>query len=56
MQEREVKNIDFKFDEDSEGKVSAVFSVFNNLDSDGDIVLPGSVSYTHLTLPTTPYV
>lgn len=43
MQEREVKNIDFKFDEDSEGKVSAVFSVFNNLDSDGDIVLPGSI-------------
>lgn len=43
MQEREVKNIDFKFDENSEGKVSAVFSVFNNLDSDGDIVLPGSI-------------
>jgi len=29
--------------DDAEGKVSAVFSVFNSLDSDGDVVLPGSI-------------
>ena len=43
MSEKEVKNIDLEIKEDSEGKVSAVFSVFNSLDSDGDIVLPGSI-------------
>ena len=42
MQE-EIKNIDFQVDEESEGKVSAVFSVFNNLDSDGDVVVPGAI-------------
>ena len=39
MSNRELKSIDLEFKEESEGKVSAVFSVFNNLDSDGDIVL-----------------
>mgnify|MGYP003148793300 FL=1 len=43
MQEREIKNINLEFKEDGEGKVSAVFSVFNNLDSDGDVVVPGAI-------------
>ena len=43
MSEKEVKNIDLELKSDTEGKVSAVFSVFNSLDSDGDIVLPGSI-------------
>jgi|TARA_B100001094_G_scaffold332013_1_gene402367 HK97 family phage prohead protease len=43
MSNRELKSIDLEFKEESEGKVSAVFSVFNNLDSDGDIVLPGAI-------------
>lgn len=42
MQE-EIKSIDFQLDEEAEGKVSAVFSVFNNLDSDGDVVVPGAI-------------
>ena len=43
MSEKEQKNIDFELKEEAEGKVSAVFSVFNSLDSDGDVVLPGSI-------------
>jgi HK97 family phage prohead protease len=43
MSEKEVKNIDLELKSENEGKVSAVFSVFNSLDSDGDIVLPGSI-------------
>jgi len=43
MSEKEVKNIDLEFKTNSEGKVSAVFSVFNNLDSDGDVVVPGAI-------------
>jgi HK97 family phage prohead protease len=43
MSERELKNIDLEFKQEAEGKVSAVFSVFNNLDSDGDVVLPGAI-------------
>jgi HK97 family phage prohead protease len=43
MSEKEVKNIDLELKAETEGKVSAVFSVFNSLDSDGDIVLPGSI-------------
>ena len=43
MSEKEVKNIDLELQSETEGKVSAVFSVFNSLDSDGDIVLPGSI-------------
>ena len=42
MQE-EIKSIDFQLDDEAEGKVSAVFSVFNNLDSDGDVVVPGAI-------------
>jgi len=43
MSEKEVKKIDLELKAETEGKVSAVFSVFNSLDSDGDIVLPGSI-------------
>jgi HK97 family phage prohead protease len=43
MSEKEVKAIEFELKQESEGKVSAVFSVFNSLDSDGDVVLPGSI-------------
>ena len=39
----EIKNIDLEFKADSEGKVSAVFSVFNTLDSDGDVVIPDAI-------------
>jgi len=39
----EIKNIDLEFKADGEGKVSAVFSVFNTLDSDGDVVIPEAI-------------
>ena len=39
----EIKNIDLEFKGDSDGKVSAVFSVFNTLDSDGDVVIPDAI-------------
>ena len=41
----EYKKIDVEFSkaEGEEGKVKAVFSVFNDVDSDGDIVLPTSI-------------
>jgi len=44
-EEKEVKNIEFelKSDEETKGQVKAVFSVFNTLDSDGDVVLPDAV-------------
>ena len=38
----ESKNIDIELKDDS-GKVEAVFSVFNEIDSDGDVVLPNSI-------------
>jgi len=38
----ESKNIDIELKEDS-GQVEAVFSLFNSLDSDGDVVVPGAV-------------
>ena len=37
------KSIEFKTVDDEKGKVEAVFSVFNNVDTDGDVVLPGSI-------------
>ena len=43
MSEKEVKAIEFELKQEAAGKVSAVFSVFNSLDSDGDVVLPGSI-------------
>ena len=44
-EEKEVKNIEFelKGDGETKGQVKAVFSVFNTLDSDGDVVLPDAV-------------
>jgi HK97 family phage prohead protease len=39
----EIKNIDLEFKAEEEGKVSAVFSVFNTLDSDGDVVIPDAI-------------
>ena len=44
-EEKEVKNIEFELKGDCEtkGQVKAVFSVFNTLDSDGDVVLPDAV-------------
>ena len=41
----EYKKIDVEFSkaEGEEGKVKAVFSVFNDVDSDGDVVLPTSI-------------
>ena len=38
----ESKNIDIELKDES-GQVEAVFSLFNSLDSDGDIVMPGAV-------------
>ena len=40
--DNESKNIDIEFKDDS-GQVEAVFSIFNSLDSDGDVVIPGAV-------------
>ena len=37
------KSVEFKTTDDEQGNVEAVFSVFNNLDSDGDVVLPGAI-------------
>ena len=39
----ESKLIDLKTVNEVEGKVEAVFSVFNEIDSDGDVVLPNSI-------------
>lgn len=38
----ESKNIDIELKDES-GKVEAVFSLFNSIDSDGDVVMPGAV-------------
>lgn len=45
-EDKEIKNIEFelKTDGESKGQVKAVFSVFNNLDSDGDVVLPDAIN------------
>ena len=40
--DNESKNIDIELKDDS-GQVEAVFSIFNSLDSDGDVVIPGAV-------------
>jgi HK97 family phage prohead protease len=42
-QEKEFKGKDLLTFDEVEGKVSAVFSVFNEIDSDGDVVLPKSI-------------
>ena len=41
--EKFTKSVEFKTTDDEKGNVEAVFSVFNNLDSDGDVVLPGAI-------------
>jgi len=43
--DKEIKSFDLSIKEDREekGSVEAVFSVYNNLDSDGDVVVPGAV-------------
>ena len=38
--EKFTKSVSFKTTDDEKGNVEAVFSVFNNLDSDGDVVVP----------------
>jgi len=40
---KESKNFEFKAVDDEKGSVEAVFSVFNNVDTDGDVVLPGAI-------------
>lgn len=40
---KESKNFEFKAIDDVKGSVEAVFSVFNNIDTDGDVVLPGAI-------------
>tara|TARA_R100000742_G_scaffold2755_1_gene567 strand:+ start:48 stop:836 length:789 start_codon:yes stop_codon:yes gene_type:complete len=40
---RDYKEVKFLTTDESEGKVEAVFSVFNEIDSDGDVVLPKSI-------------
>jgi len=37
------KSIEFKTIDDEKGTVEAVFSVYNNVDSDGDVVVPGAI-------------
>ena len=40
---KERKNIAPIFSDEVEGKVESVFSVFNTIDTDGDVVLPNSI-------------
>ena len=40
---KESKNFEFKAIDDEKGSVEAVFSVFNKLDTDGDVVLPSAI-------------
>ena len=41
--DKEFKNISLLATDEIEGKVEAVFSIFNEIDSDGDVVLPNSI-------------
>jgi HK97 family phage prohead protease len=43
--DKEIKSFELSIKEEGEekGSVEAVFSVYNNLDSDGDVVIPGAV-------------
>lgn len=40
---KDKKNFSFKSHDDTSGEVEAVFSIFNKLDTDGDVVLPDSI-------------
>ena len=39
----DIKSIDLEIKNDEKGEVAAVFSVFDKIDSDGDIVTAGSI-------------
>jgi HK97 family phage prohead protease len=41
--EKFTKSVEFKATDDEKGTVEAVFSVFNNIDTDGDVVVPGAI-------------
>ena len=45
--EKNYKEVKFLTTDEVEGKVEAVFSVFNEVDSDGDVVLPKSIKAGH---------
>ena len=45
--EKNYKEVKFLTTDEVEGKVEAVFSVFNEVDSDGDVVLPKSIKSGH---------
>ena len=40
---KEIKSVQSILTNDVEGKVEAVFSVFNQIDSDGDVVKAGAI-------------
>ena len=39
----DIKSIDLEIKNDEKGEVAAVFSIFDKIDSDGDIVRAGSI-------------
>jgi len=41
--EKFTKSVEFKATDDTKGNVEAVFSVYNKLDTDGDVVVPGAI-------------
>jgi len=43
MSEKFNKSIEFKTIDEEKGQVEAVFSVYNTLDTDGDVVIPGAI-------------
>jgi len=43
MKDKFKKSIEFKTIDEEKGKVEAVFSVYNKLDTDGDVVVPGAI-------------
>jgi HK97 family phage prohead protease len=43
MKDKFNKSIEFKTIDEEKGKVEAVFSVYNKLDTDGDVVIPGAI-------------
>ena len=43
MKDKFNKSIEFKTIDEEKGQVEAVFSVYNKLDTDGDVVIPGAI-------------
>tara|TARA_Y100000004_G_C8920212_1_gene415085 strand:+ start:262 stop:1533 length:1272 start_codon:yes stop_codon:yes gene_type:complete len=43
MKDKFNKSIEFKTVDEEKGQVEAVFSVYNKLDTDGDVVIPGAI-------------